>query len=561
MSRNLVLSDRLAEILRENLKHSTLSLDADEKYGHIYINIPKAGMKGFNNSDIEFLSSRINDFRRGRLKLRPKSLEHFLSSKKYEDDDEVRATVYIQDLIEIGELRKVDINGFKYWEFHGELLDPKEYTNMYKLDEDVYRTLFKEIGLLEIYDKFKDEILKNVNSVLNSSYVIARFSYEGVNFDIESKKFYARKTIFESTNRPFNTVSVWLEVNNPKSDDVFKAVEYMKYTELLLVEALDNVKSIIERSTGLTVEGDNLYGEVHVKDYRIEKFETKGRAMMNIGRTTLEVEAVNEYDRHKREYPHNSLQAIVFPRATTSVTITATEKSYYLYELMDIGAGLLDKPDNVFVSLNRSDKEVVLQIYNELPVYTFIYARRPFEVAKDFKGILSDLSDDILEALRDKTVKVKDRNGYSYSEVTVGKVGELLDKIGWKNVKDFDEAVLKLIALRLYVKLKDGVDIRDAILPIYDYLVANAITKGMDQDLLTEKVNDPMETVLDFIEKGKIKLAKVDGATKIYFKGKPLEEYMDQFLAYSVLGRLVFVAYALSRPEESARLRRATVAT
>jgi len=560
------ISEKLLDLLTEKLKNVRIAWSNKEDIGYVEFELSKGELKGMSKGDLEFLSKYADDYRRDKYKLRPRSLEHFITDRKYNDDDVASFTIKLADLINEGLLKKVDVDGFKYWELAGRRLDPKEFVNLYKADDEVHRTLFKEFGLYEVYERFRDAInAGRLNRASDSDY-IAEFTYNGITFRIRRNELEVNTSVGYTRSEPGyewrvsgayrvdKNVSLTIDVKNPKSQDVFRVLEYIEYTDMLVKEIVDNMRAIIKESTGLDVDQSEFQGYAMVDDYRLKEFSVSVLKTIEMGRASVELGLRATYDRayfELVELPDGTRGRRVYPKWLMTVEAEGKLRSLYVYNLFKNVKTAGRLPDDVDILLNNENKEVSVRIVRDIPAITFIDVSRPFEVAKNFRELLSKIVDRTFEKLRNEDVVYRYSDSYRSEELELGKFGEILDSIRWGETKDLDEAVLKLIAL----KMKYGDMLKYANIPVYDFLVAQAVIRGVDQDWLTSRVNNALETVIEFIESGKLKFKHENGYIKVYFKDKPLENYISGELMSTNFKRLLSTALSLARPEEVARLR------
>jgi len=547
MSHNVAISDKLKEILLNKLSSITLITEGD---GSVGLTLTRGELLKLTREDRDFLSKYVQEYRRGHYKLRPKSFTQFIVGyKKYEADDEAYFSLMLSDLMREGLLKKVEVNGFKYWEFAGEVLNPKEFINIYKVDEDVFKTLIKEWGYYEVYEKFKDEM--NAGR-LNETYdqeVIAGFIHNNVRLTIRKAALNAYASVGSRLNEPFRdyygnlvnkSVSLWVHVNNPKPEDVYKVLTYVEYSDLIASELLDNLSKIIKETTGLEVDTTSSYGLMEMHNYRLKHITLSAKATNNVGRTTVSLSLGVNYEKKSSDLTR-----------TMHIDAEGSIKSQYVFDLMEakVVTGI-ELPDDVGFRYDRENREVTVKVSREFPAIAYVDVSEPYKIAKEFRQILSMVGEKKLEGLKDEMVVVEYADRYYSSRTELGKVGDFINDIKWFKTKDLDEAVLKLIAL----KLEHGDEIREANIPLLDYLIGHAVLKGFDQDTLTKRINDPLETIIEFVEEGKLKV-KYEGEPRIYFKGKPLENYVDESMAIPRLRRAIMTAIAIMDSEESFRLR------
>lgn len=557
MSPNTI-SDELVKILLDKMEKMHISMDGN---GYIDFSLTIDELLRLSSEDRAFLSKYVDEYRRGHFKLRPKSFTQFLTDrKKYSGDDEAYFSLMLTDLMKEGLLRKVEIGGFTYWEFAGMVLDPMRFVNMYKADEDVFRTLFKEWGFLEIYEKFKDAVSAGRLNRSYDSSCLVEFKYDKATLIIGKEWIRASAWVGYELKEPIynyhngsimtNNVFLWIRVSNPRPEDVYKILAYVDYTDFLVKEIFDNMKRVVKDATGMDVDISGLDGNVDVENYKLERANLTAKVRVYQGRSTLTLTLGVKFDRNDYEYRDG--RKISLPIMRTQVEAEGAIKSLYVHDLMQVKDEGISLPDDITVRLDHDNKEVSVKVSRSVPTITYVDAGKPYEMAKRFKEVLSMVAEKKLKALMDKDPVVKYRDKHYGREEELGKVKEMVDGIKWFEVKDFDEAVLKLIALKIAHLGK----IEAAEAPILDYLIGHAVLKGYDQDTLTKRINDPLETVIEFVEEGKLKAMVEGGKPQIYFKGKPLENYIsDPSISYN-LKRLVWTAFALMKPDESLRLRK-----
>lgn len=552
-------SKTLIEVIRESLTHATIYTSRDtqrDEIGYTFFKLEKGKLRALSNEDIEFLSNYVTEYRRGVYRIKPKSLQHFISSNKYEDGDEASFSISLKDLINAGVLVRKDEEEFSYWVLDGEVLDPGNYLNLYKADAKLYKTLHKHLGYLDIYERFAALIEQRREASLYHDTQISDFEYEGVHFTLHRESMTASTEIKDFGVSSFRSESpgsirLWIKVSRPSVDDIDRVIEYVGYTTLLVKELIENLRTLIQRSTDRSVGPESILGFIDVSNYRIEKIDINiYTKLKEVGRERITFSVSYGFSRGVK---NKSGEFIIEPKHVLIVQIVGALRSMPVYRLLQETdwRGKIEIPEDFDLRFDNDNKEVSLVYEITVPANIPIDFAKPYTVIENFKSVLAKLGEVGLESVKDKRVVAYIRDWYSRT-IEFGTVGELLDAIKWGPTTDKDELVLKLVALRL----KEGELIRKAKPPVLDYLIGLSVLYGSDQDSLSEKINDPLETLIEFIEKGKLKFKKTEEGIKILFKGMPIEEYISPSALPGKLGRALLTAIALMQAGEERATRK-----
>lgn len=551
------LSKELIDIIKNNLRDVRF-YPGDDK-GYLFIVLKKADLKKLSADDIAFLSKYVSDFYRGRYKIRPKSLYHFVSDKKYEEEDEAYFTIPLPDLISAGVLTRRDEGGFSHWTLDGEVLDPKSFVSLYKLDQKLHRTLHSAYGWLDIYDRFADLIEQNRTSIIGSTDYISRFEYRDTLFELKyNGVMYVNKTIKLAEG---GQVRVWMNINRPTARDVDRAVEYLEYTEHLVGEIIENMKELVKRSTGHVLADNEFSGFVEIENFSLKEVDIDTHVTLKkTERDSIDLDIKYRFDKRGYEV-YRGEDKSSYPRGVITVILGGSITSLYVYKLFSdlLKSEVVRRvlPEDFWISVDRADKVVRLVYEGVYHVDEPTDFAKAFTIIRNFKDVMAIVGEELLNASKNITVAVEERYGHT----NIGTVGDILSKIKWRRPLDKDELVLKILALRLLEKRSRDRNERVFLSPpLADYLIGLSVLYGFDQDSLTEKFNDPLETLIEFVNRGMLKIEKVNDMYVKMFKGRPLDEYVDPSIRVGKLEKAIETALAItsSVKEKSTRLATAS---
>jgi hypothetical protein len=510
------VSSRFVDILYDAIKDHDF---AEGLEGRIYIKLSKGTLKALGSGDLEFLKGYVIEYRRGYYKLRPKGFDAFLREKKYSRDDTVVLVIPLRDLVDAGILVKGSIEGDAYWFLGSKLLPPKEFINLYKLGEDTVRTLLKELGYLEILEKYGDRFKADIKrwepnyigqlnmGIVNIAVYVDKFvarSFVGAPVKEEGFSYYESGPTTEGLTR--KNIEVRMYVHNPTPKDIEKIVEYVRYTEILGEDLIDNIVRFAMRELNLSVAPDDIDGSIIIKDYKIRELWVRLFKRREIGRKVEEIELSQNLDRstYYRKYSAPTLK-VRLERGITSAFLTSALSAVKVDAELPDGYQLLVKRGSSTVSLVY-EKDFHGFVFNA-PISVHYNAVRQLE------RVVKEVLKVVISKLEDAELKV----GAHGAGVKVGDIMKFLD---WGDWQDLDTIRLKLAALRL-----ESLDKTDP--PIAHMLVAYAVLEGNSQEKVTEALNRPIDVLLDLVAKKKLKVVPAHDGYAVLFKGKNIREVLS----------------------------------
>ena len=438
-------------------------------------------------------------------------MQHFLTDKKYAMSDVAEVYLSINDLVEAGYASIVEKDGFWYWSVGGELIDPREHRELYKMDERTFRTLMKEFGYLDIYDEFKGTI-KPVSGLFSS---LAEFDYMGVKFEIYEDSLIASAsakfsggTVAIDTNTLENNARISVKVGKPTLRDVHRVAEHVKELASVGLEEARRVKEYILRETGIDIPEEKLWVWISSKDYAVTELRVSVSGSVSSNRKSTSVEV--RWDKIKR---------VLEVRLVGEIKSYYVEEAFHTIKLRDLGVSI---PNHYSFDIDRQEKAVMLAYYQEFKDVTSLPSiSQHYEVISNIDKVLSELLRLHLEKIKDVEIQKYVKEYYSYNKYGVGMtVGQILSALGWDPGASFDEVALKLIALK-----HEMPDEHEP--PVFSYLVAQAVLEGHNQDKLMDKVNAGLETVMSYVARGRLSLRYVETpygtrVPRVYLGGREL---------------------------------------
>lgn len=460
-----------------------------------------------------FLSKYVTRYVRDKYRLRPKSLHYFLEQKKYKETDIAEFHIPLGDLVKAGVLRREERNGYTYWVLGDRVLDPKSYIPLYRSYSDTFRTLLHELGYLELVEKYGDRV--EVEDLTVSTQV-ARIRLDGIGIEIYTDEFKAScRYVVGKDGRLYHydldveegvgEIQVSFTVKNPTIDDIEKMKRYIEYTELVLEELVNNIKTYVEKELGVPFTTMSISGSIDITNYRVREIWISATRLTRKGRMEEEVDVNLNVRRGMSGYP-NLDQYI-----KSHVCIAKTLISLYLREsfssIENLGE-VLDIPPDYDIYFSSSSKATTFEFNVEVegtPICPRVL--KHYVIVKNMEKILRKILEGVLEKDAEGTVTNTDGK-----EVPVGKV---LGFLKWMSNDDVDTVRLKLATYRL-----EGFE----DYPLGYRLVAHALLRGFAQEKVAEALNKPLDVLLEFIRSGKLKLVPYGDGYKVLFKGRSLRE-------------------------------------
>jgi len=482
-----------------------------------WFNIPKGTLVKLSDEEKKFIEKRVLKYKqRGKdvLSPSPGSFWHFLTDEGYKEDDTVEIWIEsINELVDAGYVDIVEGDGFHYWALaNGEVLDPKEYRDLYKVDRRTFRTLMKELGYLDIYEAFKD-------SIEPSRFIaVAEFKRNGVEFELYDDKLMASASLLVGNSELY----VVMTVKRPTLSDVYKVFKRInnKISDKFSAE-VKMLKDYILRETGVDIPEEGFRGYVKFKGSRITAFRVFAYGSVERGRKIVRLNL--RWEKVKKRL---------------SVRLEGTIMSNQVNE--------------VFCSINPKDLDAEIP-----PGYTLKRmwgsGRVSLIYRSSFKGLpsisehyerVSNVGKVLSELLRKYLKKIQDEEIVIYKKRSTGmKVKDFLEILDWDPSTSFDEVILKLIAAEA--------ELGEAHMPrIYGALKVQAILEGHSQDELIAKVNNALETVMEYMSEGRLGIRYIDTpegarAPRVYLGNKRLDvrvEHLPNFEKLLIIAKTLLHA-------------------
>jgi len=494
----------------------------------------------FTRDELAFISKRVQKYSRGSYRLRPRSFTQFLIDKKYQLDDAVVVAISVDDLVKEGVMKIVEKNGFHYWVVGDEVLNPLEYKKLYKLDKKTFATLLREAGYLDIYNRFKDQIMPADIGWVEK---LGSFTYKGIHFELYEGYLHASTSIgfpvkelgYEEGER--KNVSVWINIHNAKGDDVDKIVNYVSELEKKVQKVILDLQDKIRRETRIIIPESKFWGSISVKDYKIEDFYVTGEATLSINRKEVSVKVT--WKPIKKVF---------------EAEITGRIKSYYAAKTFDeisLESLGIEVPSGYYFTVDRSEKTVVLKYYKEFEnVEQLPSIAEPYEIVSNVDKVMREIVKMYIEKSKNEKIIGITKGYYRYDEFDTGfTIGKLVESLNWDPEADsFDAIVVKLIAAKIQLPSEHRPR-------VFDYLVTQVVLNGHSQDKLMEKVNNSLETIFKYMERGRLtaKFTKVEEngyereVIRLYLDGKPLGIKVEDLPEFE---KMIYTAKILQMPIE-----------
>lgn len=538
MSHNF--SDKLVKLVKKLLRRATLAVDESIDRATVYVWVNNKELQGLNEKDLDFLLGG--------------------SERVYVYVDDINTSVLsipLKNLVEAGILSKVERNGLVYWLLAGEVMDPKKYIAMYKADPELHRTLHYVHGYTDIYDRFADLIEKKRKNVLQKGDSISSFSYAGFIFTLHRNRMHVDTHMCVPQHiceKARGGVSVSMTIRMPTAEDVYRASEYMEYTEHVVSEIVENAVEAVRRSTGHNIDVKAINGRIKAEDYRLVDINIELNATVE-GEGTEPIKLAARYRYRRKSMSTDSTDH----DKVFEVLFAMPIKSSYAYTLLrdTDWKKFVVLPDGVDIGFDGMTKSIVfsLSTYSIAP-FDF---EKMYMAVKMFRDILPSIGEKAIETMKDTFVVVKDV--YSYDSISLGTVGDMLETVKWRKIGDMDEIVLKLVVLDLILRGSIESDRVRVEPPIVDYLVGLSALYGFDEDAIAKKVENPLETLIEFATKGKLRVVAEGRDIKLLFKGRPIEEYIDlnRIPEDNDFWAILDAAISFARPGEVKNMKRILV--
>lgn len=230
--------------------------------------ITKRDLRELSRWELEFVKNHTVDYLRNGAKLRPKSFEHFLSAKKYEDSCYVYVIVGVKELTEIGLLRVESVGGRPRWVLGDTVLDPAGYRKLYASTKETLVELADFLGVLEVLNTFA-EIPSDPRGIIKYE-----FTYGGLRFSLDlygSPHLVGRAEIKRKAVDGVNAeVDVWAFIERPTVRDVLGLVSFAGTDAVLhVLDAARTVVESVERQTGGRVVSASATLDVDLSNWNI----------------------------------------------------------------------------------------------------------------------------------------------------------------------------------------------------------------------------------------------------------------------------------------------------
>jgi len=509
----------------------------------IYFEVTKEELLGFSEEERRFIEKYIEKYMRGSHRLQPRSIEHFVSSGKYGEED--YAVVYIEnidDLVSAGYLELAEIGGFYCWRLgNGEVLVPREYKRLYMSRRETFRTLLKEYGYLEIYEEFKDNIEPPSGVWENYVGILALFRHSDFLFELYEDHLIARADIDVGGS----TMSVKWTAEKPTASTVHSIAAYVK-SELVRRFASDiaKMREHVRSEIGVDVSPSGFRGCVEVANGDVREYSLSAEWSTEANRKTVTV----------------SIWWYITERAF-KVYMKSSIASQYLTDLFSYLEPFVYRvkmPGGYSIDISRAKRSISIRYSKQYEdADTLPPLSEPFTIVSNIERVLGEVIKLYLEDeenLNKKIVSYQDTGAgvWRYEERDTGlTVSGVLKAISWNPRASLDEAILKLIAAREEL----GEEHRP---PVFNLLLAQLVLSGHSQDKIMERVNDPVETLLKYMLAGRLRVKRVDipgggRATKLYLDGRDIGVDVEMLSRFA---ELVETANALAKLAEVALRKR-----
>lgn len=494
----------------------------------IYVEVTKHECLQMTDEEKEFIGNKIVKYRRDTNVLRPKSFVHFLSDSKYSGTDTILLSLDFEELMSKGVIKIREVDGFKYLFVGDELVDPKKYYILYKENTELLPSLFKGHDYLDFWDKFR-HLMQPDHRVGT----LTSLSYDGIHFTLYPELLEAQFFSYRNESETPVHIDIHVTKKRPSADDVYKIAALIKELVSDVIRRSTNLAENVFKETGYATSLDKVSAFIDVNDYKVENYYIRLSDTLEFGRKTISrsltyyVNSGKMFVELKGEYSSQFLTHALYPLGPRDVEV-GDEKYTFL--------------------IDRSSRRVGLKFYKVFNVTEeSVPISSNFKVVFNLETILTNLLNERIEEIRDTQIVSFDRYGRYSLEHTYDTLARRLD---WSSDQTYDETIIKLICLKLILP-------REHEPNVFDIFVSQAILRGFSQDKLMEKVNEPLDTLISYFKKGRIKLVEKDNEYRFFMDGKPMK--IDLMSFQDFLYALTFAEFLVSdekqeKLEEKAQL-------
>lgn len=499
-------------------------------YSTVTFSVDKKTLLTLSEEERKFIEEFVTGYYRSSYRLRPKDMDAFLSSQKYEDSCHVHVSIPMEKLIERGILRVVNEGGLQYWYIYDEKLPPVESYSIYRTNPETLRTLIIELGLgdfLTAYD------VKMSNDMFTLFYVESG----GLSYSVSlwSRTPVARlEKVVRLIDVPKggepevgNVIHVIIRVENPKVDDIPRMGRM--YADLA-EDAKRKVKSLLTwigsyLDTGADSMNDAFVsGSIDVTNYAVKNYHIS----IEINRTVDDMTKFTA--RLIYTYP-DTLEVML----RQSIGSEYLVRALHSLELGSISWSLEGSKDATFaldIDLFRRSTELTFNgRYRVDPgLLTLPDIAPAYEIVRNMKDVLREALFERVKKGEHERVYVSGTHSYTldYS------LKELFDTVGWRVGQSREEAVIKTWLVKV---LAEGDSTRDVTIKpdVVATAYALAYLDGIPYSYLLEKVRSGFEYMVDLSRRGRLKISdkgvSIDGKpTGINVSDQHIREVLETVL-------------------------------
>jgi len=495
---------------------------------HLFFKLTKQEVLSMSSEEKDLIKDFAKKYYRRHYRIRPKSFDHFLNDKKYEENCKVYVKIPFEELIKRGILTLNEENGKTYWYLYGEKLDPKTYENIYRKDQRTFRTLLEELGIVEFMDKFDISIPPPAITKL------LIFFHKGIYFDIQyhhkdhpTPTLNARYTLSKSKENLRYDIEFSFNINNPKAEDVYMIEELLEKLEsdielkvkkiISWIESNDKYQ-LIKKDTSFSISGT-----IHIKDYHFNTYsllietgyKIDDRSRYGIYVKYLGTKDINNFN-ITMEYSIGS-KYLVDALETLRIEKIELEDNEKIYDI------ITDKLSK-YASFRFSEWYSVNSNLENLPDIS-----EEINIVMNTKKILYNIINEGLNKIGNKPISLCHK--YACNESLDMTVKDLIDIIDWKENQTVDESALKINLVKLYLNNKNA---KPDILSI---LISLAYLSGAPYEYLLDKANEGLEYIIGLAHRGRLRITE----NGIYLDGKKIKFNMTNDNFVKSVMELVFI--------------------
>ncbi|MEM4584331.1 MAG: hypothetical protein QW611_05090 [Ignisphaera sp.] len=480
----------------------------------LWFSITKQDLLNMSEEELKIVESFVEKYYRGRYRLYPKSLFHFIRDQKYEGDCVACVLIPLNEMIKRGILTTSVEEGKMYWYLYGEKLDPKTYEKLYKMNQETVKTLLEELGLKEFMNKFNIS-LSSVNSIN-----LFTFEYGGLHFDVDyhheytptpKLRVYTHPNISLVDNKlPNPPISIYIVVENPKVEDVYRIEKLVKELKSDIEQKINKISSWIKKNYrySFSEEDVSIFGVVSVKNYEFDTYNLSISIYYKLDDRSSFTASVQFYTPH-----------------TINLTLSQVIKSRYL-------VNALREIDSSVIQIVKDAKEYTIRsdVTSSSVTFEFIgkYSVDPdlenlpdiskeIDTIMNMKTILNNIIEKKLDKIRDKEVIIYDES-YSKGIDYYGTVDDFMKFINWRKDQSAEESILKVWLLKKYIAYcrRNVKSINPDLISLF---ISLAYLGGAPYDYTLEKINEGLDYVVKLARRGRLRIIN----NEMYLDGKKVE--------------------------------------